>query len=276
MVWMTVLAIGWEMNLGKPGMEILEMWANRAYAGRPFAPMGQMSRAACFLRAFFLALLVGLAAGCAPGIAPPAPSGQAPVPAGFPEAYYRQAEASGRKVLRIDPDNSLVVVEVRRSGPLARLGHDHVVASHDLRGYVDIEGGRSDLYVPLDQLAVDEPALRAEAGLATAPTKEAVEGTRHNMLEKVLESGRYPFALIRISRVAPDRPTLDVAITLHGTVRTFEIPARIETLPGGIVVSGRITFNQTDFGMAPFSVLGGALQVQDRLDLRFRVQAKGG
>lgn len=234
-----------------------------------------MSGAACFLRAFLPALLVGLLAGCAPGIAPPAPPVQVQAPADFPIAYYRQAEASGRKVLRVDPDRSLVVVEVRRSGPFARLGHDHVVASHDLRGYVDIEGGRSDLYVPLDRLAVDEPALRAEAGLTAVPPKGAVEGTRQNMLEKVLESGRFPFALIRISRAAPDRPTLIVAITLHGTVRTFEIPARIETLPGGIVVSGRMTFNQTDFGIVPFSVLGGALQVQDRLDLRFRVFAGG-
>jgi polyisoprenoid-binding protein YceI len=64
-----------------------------------------------------------------------------------------------------------------------------------------------------------------------------------------------------------------VSITLHGTTRTFEVPARIETTPNEIVVSGQMHFNQTDFGIVPFSVLNGALQVQDRLDMRFRIVA---
>jgi hypothetical protein len=33
-------------------------------------------------------------------------------------------------------------------------------------------------------------------------------------------------------------------------------------------------FNQSDFGIVPVSVLGGAMQVQDRLDLQFRILAK--
>jgi hypothetical protein len=225
--------------------------------------------------ACLLVLLAGLVAGCAPRIPPQATVEYAQAPADFPESYYRQAEALGRKVLRVDPDRSLVAIVVRRDGSLARLGHDHVVASHDVKGYVDMDGGRADLYVPLDRLAVDEPGLRSEAGLATQPSKEAVEGTRRNMLEKVLESGRFPFALIRVTRGTADRSKLIVTITLHGVMRAMEIPAQIETLPGGIGISGRMTFNQTYFGIVPFSILGGALQVQDSLDLRFRILAGG-
>lgn len=236
-------------------------------------------------RACLILILASLAASCTPRLLPPAAVVQTQLPAGFPEAYYRQAEASGGKVLRVDPQHSLVTIVVRRGGALARLGHDHVVASHDVGGYVYVAGGRADLYVPLERLAVDEPGLRAAAGLTTQPPAEAVDGTRRNMLEKVLESERFPYAYIHISRTAPDSTTLSgstslpghtsliVTLALHGLEKTFEIPAQIENLRSGISISGQMIFNQTDFGIVPFSVLGGALHVQDSLALHFRIFA---
>ncbi len=217
------------------------------------------------------AALCALLTACAP---PPLPSASA-LPADFPKAHYREAEAQGRRVLRIDPAASLVAIEVRRGGPLTGLGHDHVVASRDLRGYVDTEAGRAALYVPLQRLTVDEPGLRAEAQLDTQPPPDAIEGTRRNMLEKVLDAERFPFALIRATRSAEPNK-LDVALTLHGATRRFEVPVQTEALPDGIAVSGRLTFKQTDFGITPYAVLGGALRVEDGLELRFRVVATGG
>jgi len=35
-----------------------------------------------------------------------------------------------------------------------------------------------------------------------------------------------------------------------------------------------MSLNQTDFGITPLSVLGGAIQVQDKLDLRFHIVAQ--
>ena len=67
---------------------------------------------------------------------------------------------------------------------------------------------------------------------------------------------------------------LRVRINLHGVTRDVETPAQIQELPGGaVLVSGRLEIRQSDFGIVPYSVLGGALQVQDRLDLRFRIHA---
>ena len=220
-------------------------------------------------------VLAGLLAGCAPQISPPAVVEHLQAPADFPEAYYRQAAMSGTKILRVDPGRSLVTILVRRGGALARLGHDHVVASHDVRGYVDMAGGQADLYVPLERLTVDEPVLRAEAELSTQPSAEAVEGTRRNMLEKVLDSARFPYVLIHVNRSTNDSTKILVTITLHGTSQIFDIPAQFEIIQGGLKISGNMKFNQTDFGIIPFSILGGALQVQDRLDLSFRIFAEG-
>ena len=222
------------------------------------------------LRRAALAALLRVA-GCAELLHVEAPL--AP-PSEFPEAYYQQAAKQGKPVYRVDPRESLVVIEVRRGGSLARLGHDHVVASHDLTGYVGPGGGRADLYVALAKLVVDEPALRKEAGFDTQPSESDIEGTRSNMHTHVLETEKYPFALIAVKDADAKKPGLTVAITLHGQTRSFQVPSEIEVDDKTITVSGKLAFNQTDFGITPYALLGGAIAVKDGLALRFRIRAK--
>jgi hypothetical protein len=224
---------------------------------------------AALAAAAFAAILVG----CAQLLSLEAPS--AP-PAEFPEAYYRDALKQGKPVFRVDPAESLIVIEVRRSGSLARLGHDHVVASHEIGGYVAPGEGRADLVVVLARLAVDEPALRAEAGFDTQPAESDIEGTRSNMLTKVLEADKFPFALISVAgaNAKQRKTTLAVAITLHGHMRTLQVPAEIEADAEKMSVAGRLAFNQSDFGITPYSLLGGAIAVKDGLELRFRIRAR--
>lgn len=220
----------------------------------------------------FAGTLAALLGSCAPGVPPEEVALR--IPAAERPADYRQAEAAGHRVLRIDPAQSLIAVDVRRDGLLARLGHDHTVASHDVNGYVDLDAGRADLYLALARLVVDEPERRAEAGFSPQPDEAAIAGTRRNMLTRVLDAGRFPFAVIAVQRSAPEATALQLAITLHGETRHFTVPAQFETLPDGIAVSGVLDFRQTDFGLVPLAALNGALQVADRLDLRFRIVAR--
>ncbi len=224
--------------------------------------------------ALFSTMLALMLGACAPPVRERAPA--AAPPAEFPEGYYLEALAQGKPVFRVDSRESLVVIEVRRGGSLARLGHDHVVASHEVGGYVAPDEGRADLYVQLERLEVDEAALRAEAGFDTQPTESDIEGTRANMLVRVLEADRFPFALIRVSGVDASRreAAMSVAITLHGVTRALQAPARIDADADLIEVSGRLSFDQTDFGITPYSVLGGAIAVRNGVDLRFRIRAR--
>jgi len=222
------------------------------------------------LRIVAVALLL---AGCAPQ--PPAPERiERGAPPEFPAAYYKQALAQGKAVFEVDTAQSLVTIVVRRGGSLARLGHDHVVAAHDVAGFVLPAEGRADLWLQLDRLAVDEPKLRAEAGFDTQPSESDIEGTRHNMLERVLEAERYPFVLLRVKSADAAAGRISAAITLHGVTRDVQIPARIEQGGDGIAASGRFELKQTDFGITPLSVLGGAIQVQDRMELGFSIRAR--
>lgn len=227
--------------------------------------------------AVLLALL--LAAGCAqPGreaLPEPIPA-TAPAPQASLRKAYEEAAAQGRPVHRVDAAQSLVVITVRRGGTLGHLGHDHVVASHALQGWIAPDAGRADLFVPLAELAVDEPELRAEAGLDTQPSASDIAGTRANMLDKVLETQTFPYALVRVASVERTSAgvRLDVAVTLHGVTRSFAVAARVETGSDSMDIAGSFEFNQTDFGIVPFSILGGAVQVQDRLSLRFRIRSR--
>ncbi|HEX2604635.1 MAG TPA: YceI family protein [Oxalicibacterium sp.] len=229
-----------------------------------------MTQSMALYRPAGMIMLILATTACAPNEARQAASSQDV--AAYPEAHYQRLQEQGRKVLHVDASQSLVAIEVRRAGALARFGHDHVVASHDIKGDVSPQEGRADLLIRLDQLTVDEAGLRAQAGFDTQPTPEDIAGTRHNMLAKVLEADRYPYALVRIERLGKT-DTLRVAITLHGQTQTYQVPATIESTADRMMVSGTMHFNQSDFGIVPYSVLNGALRVQDGLDLRFRIDA---
>ena len=222
-----------------------------------------------------IAAVAALLAACAAQVTAP-PEATSRVPADFPDGYYQRLLTQGKPLFRVDPAHSLVVIEVRRGGSLAQFGHDHVIASHDVAGYIAADGGRADLYVPLDALVVDEPALRAEAGFDTQPSPADIAGTRRNMLERVLETDRHPYALIAVDdgMARGSGEQLQVAVTLHGTTRIVDATAQVENTADEISVTGTIAVDQSQFGIAPFSILGGAIAVQDRVNITFRIRAR--
>ena len=220
-------------------------------------------------------VLAALLAACTQPVVAPPDQGQGG-PVDFPVAYYRRLLAEGAPVFGIDPAGSLVVMEVRRGGTFSQFGHDHVVASHDVAGSIAPVDGRADLYVSLDALTVDEPLLRTEAGFDTQPDPDDIAGTRRNMLVRVLDTGRYPYAQIAVDNVnsggREDR--LRFALTLHGVTRFVDAAAELNKTDEEIVVTGTVAIDQTEFGIVPFSILGGAISVQDRVKIRFRILAR--
>jgi polyisoprenoid-binding protein YceI len=211
--------------------------------------------------------LLLLLAACSQPLAPPPVPSPAPSPDG-----YRAAAASGAAVYKVDPDASLIAVTVRRAGLMARLGHDHVVASHTLTGYAAPGLGRADLSFRVDQLTVDEPQLLREAGIDTQRSPEAVEGTRKNMLGPVLDAQNYPVVGLHAERSADGR--LRVAVTLHGVTRWLDLPAAVKVEAAQVTASGTAHLKQTDFGITPFSVGGGLLAVDDGLEVRYHIVAR--
>ena len=227
-------------------------------------------------RRTLLACACALLAACTPFAPPPA----APLPAA-PAAPAQAAmpapawQRPGVQLLHIAPDESLLTITVRRGGALARLGHDHVVASRSLQGVVAPAPGRAQFQFRLDEMSVDEESLRQAAGLTTTPSADAIAGTRHNMLVRVLDAQRYPWVRVEARRTG-DKQVFDADITVHGVTRTVQLPVRVEQAADGrrLQASGSLLLKQSDFGIVPFAILGGAMAVQDQMELAFRITAR--
>jgi hypothetical protein len=189
--------------------------------------------------------------------------------------------------------DSLLTILAFRGGALAKAGHNHVIASHDVSGtfYVpdDALHATFELHVPVTTLAIDEPLLRAKEGAdfpADVPDS-AKEGTRRNMLSEALLNGaQYPeFTLIsqHIQSGATGGPTAgagsplvqaDVQVNIRGQSHTLTVPVTYSLAGDELVVSGEAAVKQSDLGLTPFSAMLGALQVQDEMRIRFRIVAR--
>ena len=234
-----------------------------------------------YFKTSLLSLL--LLAGCAAEAPPTRPVAALDTGA----SWYQKAAQAGKKVYKIDAQQSLITITVRRGGALARLGHDHVVASRSLEGFVAPDAGRADFHFRLDQLTVDEPSLRLAAGLDTQPSNDAIAGTRANMLNRVLEAERYPVVMLHAERAGSAAGgaggagvagvhLLRLTVTLHGVARSFDVPTTIERQKNALTASGELRMLQSAFGITPMSVMGGAMTVQDQMELKFRIVAKSG
>jgi polyisoprenoid-binding protein YceI len=218
------------------------------------------------MRAFRASLLL-LLAGCAVPLTPPSPAA--------PDTYasYREAAAAGAPVYSIDPSESIITVVVRRGGPFARMGHDHAIAAKNITGFAAPSLGRADFGFRLDQLTVDEPAVRMDAGLVANVPADAIAGTRSNILGRVLEADRHPVVRLRAQQLTGAAGSMRLAITLHGVTRSIDVPTALELTPASLTARGSFRLRQTEFGIAPMSILAGALVVQDEMELSFRIQA---
>jgi len=208
-----------------------------------------------------------LLAGCQGAGPPPLSEPALPPVAVAPESA---------RVFRVDAAASRVRFIVRRGGTLARLGHNHVILARRIDGAVrwaaDPTRSTVELSLPVDGFEVDPADERAALGEGFGPVPEsAVKGTRANMLgEKVLDAARFPEVRVHTVRVAPatDGYLLTLRIELYGTRRDLTVPVSVTRTDDRLRAQANFTIKQTDFGMTPLSVLGGALQVEDAVAVR--------
>ncbi|MCK7501930.1 MAG: YceI family protein [Comamonadaceae bacterium] len=67
---------------------------------------------------------------------------------------------------------------------------------------------------------------------------------------------------------------MTLRIKLRGVERDITVPVAIDHRDGQLAVTAVFEIKQTDFGITPLSVLGGALQVADTVRVRMRVVAQ--
>ncbi len=192
------------------------------------------------------------------------------------------AQARDRgQLYAVDGPTSQIRIHVFRAGRLASLGHNHVLGLDRLVGHAFVprdglaEAG-VELGFRLEDLIIDRAEWRQALGaeFASQPSADDIAGTRTNLL-RALEAAEHPHVWLRSRAVegAWPRLVLNLAVQLHGQVRTLDLPLDVARPIAGdrsaaqsaLRATGRLVIRQSDFGLKPFAVLGGLLAVQDPL-----------
>jgi polyisoprenoid-binding protein YceI len=184
-------------------------------------------------------------------------------------------------------------LRVRAAGPLAPLGHAHVLRATKLEGELwlaePLEHSRLQLRVPVESISVDDPQARAAAGgeFAQPLPEEARRGTREHLLgERQLDAVHFPQILLEAASlqvaqgdVAAGEGSLALRVTLRDRSTVLAVPVAWEQGAGEqgtrvLRARGQFTLSQSALGIEPYSVGGGALRVADEVDVRFEIVAR--
>jgi hypothetical protein len=231
------------------------------------------------------------------------------------------------RLYRIDESRSELRILIYRAGPLARLGHNHVIINRSIRGVVNLADAAAEsvfsMEVPVAGFVVDDAQARSEEGedFAAAVPDDAKSGTLRNMLSKaVLVGDEFPVITVKSIAVArstgatgtagtpgtqstsgtpavlravaqstsgaPAAPravaqsasdggalTVTVAINVAGRASTIDVPFNLRRDGDHLSANGSFELRQSALGLTPYSLMLGALQVQDAMTVKFDLVA---
>jgi hypothetical protein len=222
-----------------------------------------------------LALLLAACGGLKPRhAAPPSPE----------ESVSRPGLPPGR-IYHVDEKQSELRVLVYRAGPLGRFGHNHVIVNHAIRGVVSVADGAGEsvfrLSLPAAGFVVDDTEARREEGAdfqGDIPD-DAKSGTLHNMLSAaLLDADEFPMITVNSVAVAAAQDgsgasSAAVAISVAGHESTIDVQFTLQLDSRRVSATGSLELRQSVLGLTPYSLMLGALQVQDAITIKFDIVA---
>jgi len=175
----------------------------------------------------------------------------------------------------LDQSSSKFTVRAFASGMLSSLGHSPTFAVRKFSGEVTF-----DRAIPAQgslTLAIGSDSLEVIDDIKSKDRRE-IEST---MKQDVLEVSKYPQIEFVSAGVTSDtlgegryQMTINGNLSLHGVTRPLAIPAQISVYGDEFRATGEMTLSQSNFGIQPVSVAGGALKLKDELKLVFDLVAR--
>jgi hypothetical protein len=230
-----------------------------------------------------VAALALLLAAC--GVPKPRPAG----PQNAGASVHAPNPPAGR-IYRIDEGQSQLRILVYRAGPLARLGHNHVIVNRSVHGTVSLGDAQGEslfsLKVPAAAFVVDDAGARLEEGadFAGEIPDDAKSGTLRNMLgASLLDAGEFPQIAVDCIAVSgtpvlPGNGPLmaSVLVSVAGHESRFDVPFTLRGDSRRLSATGSVELRQSALGLTPYSLMLGALQVQDAMTIKFEIVAVQG
>jgi polyisoprenoid-binding protein YceI len=197
-----------------------------------------------------------------------------------PSAALPSKPASGSVHYTVDAAHSEVLFLVYKAGTFSAFGHNHTVEARGFTGEVYLAPNFKDsifsLKLPVKSFELDKPETRAAQGadFTSHPTAQDIQGTTEHMLgADCLDAEKYPDVTIQSVSVsgAESKAEMTVRITLHGTARDLKVPVSVSRDGDDLTASGDFELKQSEFGIKPFSALGGGLQVADTFKVKVKI-----
>jgi len=157
------------------------------------------------------------------------------------------------------------------------LGHPHGVEAR-LKGGTLTFGGDGEMVFDMASFTADTPESRKRAGLAQGVSASDAKKVTETMRgAEVLDVAHFPTAVFHMTAIkpldkqeagAPGIYQLEGAFTLHGKEQKLQLKAKLESLDHQQMrLSGSFNIKQSDYGIKPYSTLGGAVGVSDELEI---------
>jgi polyisoprenoid-binding protein YceI len=172
------------------------------------------------------------------------------------------AAAAGAQQRAIDTEKSAMTVRAYKAGVFSALGHDHEIAAPVASGTVDTAARTVEIRVKAGALKVRDPNVS---------DKDRAEVQSTMLGADVLDAASHPEIVFRSTTATPGGAgswTVNGNLTLHGQTRPVTVVVK-ET--GGHYV-GTSRLKQTEFGITPVKVAGGAIRVKDEILIEFDIQ----
>ena len=175
----------------------------------------------------------------------------------------------------LDKGASRFTVRAFASGMLSALGHNPTIAIRDFTGEVNLDPaapGQASL-----RLQIRADSLEVIDEIKSRDRKE-IEST---MNQKVLESSNYPAVTFEGTATSADqlgegryRVSMSGNLSLRGVTRNLPLTAQA-TLAGDMLRAyGEFSILQSNYGIPPVIVAGGALKLKDELKFTFDIVAR--
>lgn len=163
----------------------------------------------------------------------------------------------------IDVSRSTITIHVGKAGLFSVAGHEHWVNAPIASGSLDETNPKVNFTVETARMTV-KPDPKVDAKTQAQIQKD--------MEEMTLEPGKYPEITFHSSRIekSADGWKVEGSLTLHGVTKTVSVNVTRK----GEAYAGHTVLKQTDFGIKPISVGGGAVKVKNEIEIDFEIFAK--
>ncbi len=175
----------------------------------------------------------------------------------------------------IDKSTSRFTVRVFAGGMLSMMGHNPTIAIRDFSGEAAFDPGP-----PVQgslRIEIRAGSLEVTDDIKSSDRRE-IEST---MNQKVLEVSKFPEIVFEASLTSADqlgegryRVELRGELALRGQTRPLPVNAQVALMGSMLRSSGEFSILQSDFGIPPVNVAGGALKLKDELKFSFDIVAR--